>query len=236
MTTVPSVTGPKRDVATIPTVIERLLGGTRRRARVALSTVDRRRVRQDQVYVVSDDCWGGELYKHLDLPFSTPFIGLTVSPSDYVRLVTRLEDYLSADLDFLEQPGTFQQSEYPVGVLGGDVEIHFLHYRTAADARDKWTRRAERVDLDRVAVKFDASKPDASDADREAFLRLNLPKKVAFSAGRVPGCVHVPGWVSDGAEMFVRTQRVFDAVCWVAGRDSALSGPARAMRRVVYSY
>lgn len=216
-------------------VIKRLLSGTRRRARVALSTVDRRRVRQDQVYVVSDDCWGGELYKHLDLPFSTPFIGLLISPSHYVHLVARLEDYLFADLDFLERPGTFQESEYPIGVLGGDVEIHFLHYPTAAQAREKWKRRAERVDFDRIAVKFDVSKPDATDADREAFLQLELPKKVAFSAERLPGCIHIPGWVQDGTEMFVRTQRVFDAVAWVVGGDAGLSGPSRAVRRVVYS-
>jgi uncharacterized protein (DUF1919 family) len=216
-------------------VIEGPIGGARRRVRVAHSVVDRRRVRQDQVYVVSDDCWGGELYKHLGLPFSTPFIGLLISPGHYVRLVPRLEHYLSAGLDFLDQPGTFRGSEYPVGVLGGDVEIHFLHYRTAVEAREKWMRRAERIDLDRVAIKFDASKPEASNADREAFLRLELPKKVAFAADRRPGCIHVPGWVEDGTEMFARTQRVFDAVGWIVGSNGALSGPARALRRVVYS-
>jgi uncharacterized protein (DUF1919 family) len=175
VTTLPRAIRSKGLVATIRAVIKRLLGRTRRRARVALSTVDRRRVRQDQVYVVSDDCWGGELYKHLGLPFSTPFIGLMISPSHYVRLVTCLEEYLRGELDFLERPGRFQESEYPIGVLGRDVEIHFLHYRTAAEAREKWKRRAERVDFDRIAVKFDASKPDAADADREAFLQLELP-------------------------------------------------------------
>jgi uncharacterized protein (DUF1919 family) len=39
---------------------------------------------------------------------------------------------------------------YPIGLLGDDVEIHFLHYKNEEEAAEKWTRRTKRINFDNL--------------------------------------------------------------------------------------
>ncbi len=40
---------------------------------------------------------------------------------------------------------TQKDLDYPIGLLGDNVEIQFLHYHSEADAMEKWNRRLQRV-------------------------------------------------------------------------------------------
>lgn len=44
--------------------------------------------------LVSDDCWGGFLYKQLGLKYNTPFMWLFIFNNDYLKLVKELKLYL----------------------------------------------------------------------------------------------------------------------------------------------
>jgi uncharacterized protein (DUF1919 family) len=42
--------------------------------------------------------------------------------------------------------------KYPIGKLGTDIEINFLHYKTEAEVKDKWERRNQRINWDNLFI------------------------------------------------------------------------------------
>ena len=74
---------------------------------------------------------------------------------------------------------------YPIGVLGDDIEIHFLHYHSEQEAREKWERRVERINWDRLFISF--SERDLCTPQHIAqFDALEFPRKVCFTANEYP--------------------------------------------------
>lgn len=187
--------------------------------------VDRGRLGRARFCLIADDCWGADVYEHLNRSYNTPFVGLFVKAEHYLRLLGDLESYLAQPLGFRDELGESGDVRYPVGVLGGDVEIDFLHYPSQEDAATAWSRRVARVDLDRLAVKFKAPPQPPGGEQIERFLGLPFERKVAFSIAPAPGVVHVPNWTWDRA--FAETQRVFDVVAWLKGTPPRRPGRGR---------
>ena len=44
-------------------------------------------------------------------------------------------------------------NSYPLALLD-DIEIHFLHYQSESEAREKWQRRLARIHWDNLYFKF----------------------------------------------------------------------------------
>jgi uncharacterized protein (DUF1919 family) len=170
--------------------------------------------------IIADTCWGAEVYKHVQRPFNTPFIGLGVDPQDFRRILLDLDGYLGRELEFdrLSHHPRPDGIRWPIARLG-DVEIRCVHYDDFETAREKWNRRVERMDLDHLYISFHADRKRTKPEDLEPFLALPHPRKVAFTREPRPGGVAVPAWCNDGAEFFRRSQRVFDAVSWIATGD-----------------
>lgn len=108
--------------------------------------------------IISNNCWGAELYKRLGLQYNTPFVGLFIFGPDYLQLLSKLDYYLDQPLSFLKESRWMEdQSDYPIGNLAG-IEIHFVHYQDEKEALEKWTRRVDRlkkvVDRDRFFLKI----------------------------------------------------------------------------------
>lgn len=111
--------------------------------------------------IISNNCWGGHVYRFFDLPYYSPTIGLYFFTEEYIRFISNLNYYLSLDLSFI----SFQESKYreylvsrketevPIGILG-DVEIVFLHYKTPEEAKEKWNRRKERINWNHMIIKM----------------------------------------------------------------------------------
>lgn len=154
----------------------------------------RRALRNTQVSIVSDNCWGGFMSQYCRLPYRSPFVGLFVPAPDYLRMLRSLRAYVEGDFRFVERADsrysdrlTYIREEYPVGILtpsggaGEPVEVHFLHYASPEEALAKWRRRAARLDYDNLIVKL---------ADRDLctpeliaeFDALDYPSKVCFTA------------------------------------------------------
>ena len=152
---------------------------------------ERDRLRNVRFSIISNDCWGGTVYQRLRLRYTSPFVGLMMMAPDYLRLLGDLGGHLGAELTFVQRTRhadldrrrtTGELPPYPIGVLQGDVEVHFLHYPSPEAARRDWGRRADRVDLDRLWVKFDGSKDYATAASRQAFDDLPYEHKVMFTS------------------------------------------------------
>ena len=135
--------------------------------------------------IISDNCWGGFLYQHLRRPYLTPFAGLFMEPDCFLRMLADLRSCLAhpprraaaSRYGHLEQARGRLFPEYPIGLLGDGIEVHFLHYATWEEALAKWLRRRDRIRWDRLYFKFtdrDGADPDLA----RRFLALPFPRKL----------------------------------------------------------
>ena len=153
----------------------------------------RLRLRNRTLTVISNDCWGGMMLKYHNLPFNTPFVGLFVYGPDYIEMLEHPET-LKLPLTFIAKEQsrwykelmTERKTDYPIGVLGDTgLEIHFLHYATAEEARQKWTRRVARINWDNAIVKF-SDRYLCSEELVRRFDRLPYRTKVCFLPRALP--------------------------------------------------
>ena len=192
---------------------------------------DRRRIRPEPFTIVSNDCWGPEVYQHLDRPYTTPFVGMFIQGPCFLRLLKDLDRYLGAPLEFTERSSyddvqgprdSGQVPETPIGVLAGDVEIHFVHLPNEAEAREKWERRVARINPDRLAVKACTGKDGFTDELLREFDALPYERKVVLSDRPLPGIastVVLKPYVTNGALQFPYSRERFDVVRWLNGPD-----------------
>ncbi len=100
----------------------------------------------------------------LRLRFNSPTVNLFSNPAGFYRLC--------GGFALLFAGGTVRMSlcvrgarRYPVGMLKGngtlpDIKIHFLHYRSFEEAREKWLERSGRLDFDNLCVVMQAAELD----------------------------------------------------------------------------
>ena len=179
--------------------------------------------------LISCNCFGAEAYRELRRPYSTPFVGLFVPPESFIRLCADFDRYMNEPLHFIGKPGFARahgQGEYPVGTLGGEVEIHFMHYASCAEAGDKWTRRTERLLSRDGRRRFMFCDRDVCDPEQiRRFDALPIEHKVCFTAQPYPGCPSAI-WVQDdthkqhvaiGTQLYEIVRRRFDLASWLNG-------------------
>lgn len=120
-----------------------------------------RKIITSDTSIISSNCFAGRIMQDLDMQYNSPTLGLYFFADDYMEFLSNLKYYLTeAKLDFLEQsryPLANERREkwihwYPIGILGGKVEIQFLHYHTEREAANKWYRRSRRVNFDKLFV------------------------------------------------------------------------------------
>ncbi|MET6990160.1 DUF1919 domain-containing protein [Sediminicola arcticus] len=109
------------------------------------SARDIARLKKKDFVIISRNCWGGQIYQWLKLPYNTPFVGLFIYTPCYIKILKNFDYYMNIELKFIEESRYSKYpTNYPIGVLD-DVEIHFKHYADKDEAWDKWSRRKERM-------------------------------------------------------------------------------------------
>lgn len=189
---------------------------------------ERLRLQNDHFVIVSNNCWGYPVYKLLGREYNTPFVGLFLHPECYLCLLYRFEYFLSMPLQFVstsKHDGLTR--DYPIGHLG-EVEIHFMHYRTEADAETKWGRLVERLiqakqDGVPLFIKFCSLIP-CSPVDLERFHALPFGHKLSIGTECFENNNHacVPelldpktGKLLNGLKLYKQRYRYMDFVHWL---------------------
>lgn len=141
-------------------------------------------LREDPVTILSDDCWGRMAYQKLDLPSTSPLINIYWPRDSFCKFIQDPILYLEQPL-CMERDGDPRKSIFPVGRLGeGDQSIllYFVHEPSFQVAKERWDRRKERINRNRIFVKFSF---DEMDPQREEYLavfdRLPYPKICVYS-------------------------------------------------------
>lgn len=174
--------------------------------------------------LISNDCWAEVLYYDWELPCRTPFRGLGMGAPDFLRFLSDFERYIHSPLEFLSESRfdvvnrLGRESGWLVGLLGGDVEIYFVHHKTEALARQAWEEGCRSINFNRIAVKFTADKDGALPEHIEQFARLPFERKLLLTKRAypaIPCAVQASRFVSDGAHLFRRSLRDFDCAHWL---------------------
>ena len=156
------------------------------------SAIRSRFINNNDFSIISNNCWGGFVYQSYGLEYNTPTVGLFFMAEEYIKFLSDLKHYIydyeltfikpeeSSYVSFLSKDSRF--GSYPIGKLG-DVEIEFLHYKSEAEAYDKWERRKKRINWDKLLVKFN----DQNECNLKLFNKfseLNFRNKLFFGVNQ----------------------------------------------------
>lgn len=125
--------------------------------------------------IIASNCIAGEIYNDLGLKFMSPTINLFFNAKDFLKFVLNLKYYTAQKLVFIKNTA----GDYPLGQLD-DIYVHFLHYKTAEEAAEKWYERCKRIDYENIYVIM--SDQDLSDDDFQLFQDISIAKrKIIFT-------------------------------------------------------
>lgn len=146
--------------------------------------------------IISNNCWGGNIYQHFGLKYNTPTIGLYITGCDFVKFCSCLDEYLSSSLEFIKwedaklYDSLNNKEKYPVGKLK-DIEIYFMHYKTEEEALEKWNDRKKRINKKHILFKL-SQRESCSREDISRFMNLPLKNKLCFSYECFDDVIYVP--------------------------------------------
>lgn len=166
----------------------------------------RKKLKDCSFSIISNNCWAGDVYRYFGLSYQTPTVGMYFFADEYIKFLSNLKYYFSCEL----KPLQVEQSKYKDTIIElgqgnkvlaklDDVEIVLLHYPTFEEAKEKWERRAKRINYDNLIVKFSRQNL-CTDKHVEDFLNLPFKKKICFDVkpSNNPDVVCLPGFEKDG--------------------------------------
>lgn len=148
----------------------------------------RKKLKNTNFTLISNNCWGGLCYEYLDIPFYSPTIGLYFYADDYIRFVSDLKNYIMLPLTFINvneskhyESLIFKgENNVIIGILG-DVEIIFLHYKSKEEALEKWNKRVKRINFENLIIKFN-DQNECKYNDLKKFDELEVKNKIMFTS------------------------------------------------------
>lgn len=97
--------------------------------------------------IIAQNCIGSIWYHDLGEQFCSPTINMKFEPDSFIKFLSNIHHYLNQQFTFIES-----DKPYPVGYLGNDVLIEFVHYHSAEEVVSKWQQRKQRINRDNLCV------------------------------------------------------------------------------------
>ena len=130
------------------------------------------------VSVISMNCNGGILLHDLGMEFCTPTVNLFIRAEDFIKFCENLDHYLAID-EMVEcrDPAVIEDRTYPIAYLG-DITLFLVHYKSVAEAQQKWNERKMRICRDNIVI-MNTDREGMTDALKDHFEKLPY-RKVMF--------------------------------------------------------
>ena len=120
----------------------------------------KKKIKNEEFTIISNNCFGGIIYKNFNIKYRTPTCGTFFMAEDYIKFIYNLKEYLDAEVEEI----SIENSKYceylkkikydkPIGKIK-DIEVFFMHYDTFDEAFEKWNRRKKRVVWNNIIYKF----------------------------------------------------------------------------------
>ena len=159
---------------------------TREKMNIYLGKYRNRKLSNKNVTIISNNCWGGHVYRYLGIEYLSPTIGLYFFADDYVKFCKNLKYYIDQELQFISVDESKHKDNLvernticPIGVLD-DVEIVFLHYKSQQEVLEKWKRRSKRINWNNIVFKF-SEQNYCSMKEIIEFDKLPYDRKIMFT-------------------------------------------------------
>ncbi len=187
----------------------------------------RRRIKNKDFSLLTNNCNGGFIYHDLGLQFKSPTINLYFIYDHFLRFLEDLDYYLRQELVEASTPAFVEPNNSPICNLGeGDkkIELHFLHYHSFAEAKELWNKRKARLNRENLFVMF-AAFDKAEESQIARFDALPFKNKVVFVERPMPkynSAYYIKGYEESGLGVLsrfsgLRGKRIldsFDFVTW----------------------
>lgn len=145
-------------------------------------------LKNKDVTILSNFCAAGKIYNDLGLRFLTPTINLFFGHHGFIDFVNHLDEYKSAELIDTNR-FDFYGRKTPIGILRKnglpDIELHFLHYDSFEEAKEKWQRRYERIVKDKIFLVIEA-RDDHEHELIDEYASLPYPKVIFTNLESIP--------------------------------------------------
>lgn len=134
-------------------------------------------LKESRISIISNNCWGGVIYRTLGMECLSPFKNLSLEEEDYLKLLKNFKYYMGCNPVFLEYSyNKNSKMEYPVMLLD-DVKLHCNHDTNPEEAATKWNRRKAKLNYDNLFVEMYTENRETM----EKFLALEeYDRKVCF--------------------------------------------------------
>lgn len=134
--------------------------------------------------IITNNCWGGAVYQWLQRPYNSPFVGIGIKGECYIKLLSNFDYYMNTSIQFTTKSKYPDRTiNYPLGIID-DVEIHFTHYKSEEEAKEKWERRTARMLEEKIKNNYFFKICDSWDVDKEMmkkFHQLPFKNKISFT-------------------------------------------------------
>lgn len=151
--------------------------------------------------IISTNCFAGRIMQDLKMRYNSPTEGIYFMYPDYIKFLKNLKYYLTeatmkfvqvSKYDLCNKRRSDLEIDYPIGLLD-DVEIHFLHYGNEKEAKEKWERRASRINWSKLLI-IGMMQNECSEMDIVNFDSLPFRNKIMFSArnSNLKSIVYIP--------------------------------------------
>jgi uncharacterized protein (DUF1919 family) len=204
--------------------------------------IEELRLKNKRFILLSNNCWGYEIYRALGRPYNTPFIGLFLFPECYVRFLENFEQCINSRIKFTKTSKHMKgctSLAYPIGLINNDIEIHFLHYSSEREVLEKWGRRVDRLKRDLASnvpsfVKF-CNRDGCTKEHLSRFHALPFENKLSIGVNPFSSVNHLyqpnmkdaqGAFVLDGLNLYRKRYHYFDITCWLSSggvRHSTMS-------------
>lgn len=148
-----------------------------------------RKLIDENFTIISNNCWAGLIYQSYNQSYKTPTVGLFFMAEDYIKFIYNIKYYFSQKITFISADDSKWEAErknnsnwgtYPIGRLD-DIEIHFLHYHSQEEAAEKWYRRIERINWNRILYKFN-DQNGCTEKELNMFAEFKQLNKICFTS------------------------------------------------------
>ena len=140
-----------------------------------------KQIKDKDFTIICNNCYAGHIYEALNIQYRTPTIGLYFFAEDYIDFLISLKENINSDITFISKSRhkacrkEHEILNYPIGLINEKIEVHFLHYKTKEEALNKWNRRKERINWNKLLVIMN-DQNDFKEIHLEKYDKITYPK------------------------------------------------------------
>ncbi len=129
------------------------------------------RLKNENISIISNNCWGGIVSSTLGLECLSPFKNLFFEDEDFLKVISNLKQYMDSQPEFYRYDMDIHSGKrYPVLRLL-DVDIHCNHSKNPDEAVADWNRRRKKINYSNLFYEM------YTDEDRIADIFLSVTEQ-----------------------------------------------------------